>query len=264
MEWAWRPLIDANPDVHFAWHSDAPVFGEPLPMANIYGFITRRQYRADGTVCGPAPWAADDVLTIDEVAPMMTIEAAYAIRRDQELGSLEPGKLADVIILPDNPLEADPETIRETQVLMTMVGGKVAWCAPGAEGFCPGADGVVVSDETSAGSPPFGYIDFPSSDQTLSGVINIEGWTLDEDGAIERVEIILDDTYIGDAVYGSARPDVANDYPGREGSPNFGYAYQLDTSAFSNGVHTLSVRAIGPAGDEGLLIPEMLAFTIEN
>ena len=262
MEWAWRPLIDANPKVHFAWHSDAPVFGDPLPMANIYGFLTRRQYREDGTLCEPAPWAADDLLTIEEVLPMMTIEAAYAIRRNEEIGSLEPGKLADLIVLPVNPLTADPETIRETQVLMTMVGGKIEWCFPGAEAFCPGQSAIAT--ETGESSLPFGYLDFPSPGQTLSGTFFIEGWSLDDDGPIDRVKIYLDGKYIGEAEYGIARPDVANVYPGREKSPDFGYSYPLDTTKFSNGPHTLTIRAVGPAGDEGLMIPEILNFDIEN
>lgn len=262
MEWAWRPLIDANPNVHFAWHSDAPVFGNPLPMENIYGFLTRRQYREDGSVCEPTPWAADDLLTIDEVLPMMTIEAAYAIRRNEEIGSLEPGKLADLIVLPINLLTADPESIRETQILMTMVAGKVEWCLPGSEAFCPGqADTATEPGDLSL---PFGYLDFPFPGQTLSGTFFVEGWSLDEDGPIDRVEVYLDDEYIGEAEYGIARPDVANVYPGRDGSPDFGYSYLLDTTKHTNGPHTLSIHAFGPAGDEGLMIPEILNFNIEN
>jgi predicted amidohydrolase YtcJ len=53
------------------------------------------------------------------------------------LGTLEPGKYADLIILSDNPLGDDPESLLTTQILMTMVGGNVALCAPGDEALCP-------------------------------------------------------------------------------------------------------------------------------
>ena len=138
MEWAYRKLVDANPDVHFAWHSDSPAISPlPEPMKNIFGFVTRREQKEDGTFCEPPDWGADDLLTIDEALEFMTIGSAYAIRRDHEIGSLEAGKLADVIILSDNPTKVDDEAILDIQVLMTMVGGKVAYCMPEYSQFCP-------------------------------------------------------------------------------------------------------------------------------
>jgi predicted amidohydrolase YtcJ len=146
-EWRWRSLIDANPEVHFAWHADAPPLGDPSPMRNLHGFVTRRDlgdYGAsgplltgDGTVCEPPDWASDDLLRVEEALPMMTIESAYSILRDDELGSLEAGKLADLIILSENPLQVDDDTLPGIQVLMTMVGGNTEHCAPGYEGLCP-------------------------------------------------------------------------------------------------------------------------------
>jgi predicted amidohydrolase YtcJ len=136
-EWRWRSLLDANPEVHFAWHSDVPAMSEPDPMINIYSFLTRREFRDDGTICEPPEWALDDVLTVEEVLPIMTIEGAYALLRDNEIGSLEVGKLADLIILSDNPLLVSTDDILNIDVLMTMVGGSVEYCAPGFENYCP-------------------------------------------------------------------------------------------------------------------------------
>ena len=68
---------------------------------------------------------------------MMTIHAAYALFRDDEVGSLEPGKYADLIVLSDNPLAAAPEEIPGMAVWMTMVGGRTAHCAAGQEALCP-------------------------------------------------------------------------------------------------------------------------------
>ena len=136
-EWRWRALIDENPTAHIAWHSDAPVLGPQDPFLQLYGFMTRIQVREDGSVCEPPDWAITDLLTVEEALPMMTIEAAYALRRESEIGSLKAGKLADLIVLSDNPLEVDHEAILDIQVLMTMVGGNVEYCAQGHEEICP-------------------------------------------------------------------------------------------------------------------------------
>jgi predicted amidohydrolase YtcJ len=135
-EWRWRSLLDTNPDVHFAWHSDAPL-GRPNTMENIHSFVTRLDYREDGSTCEPPAWAADDILTVEEVLPLMTIEAAYALLRDHEIGSLKTGKLADLIILSDNPLDVSTEKLREIPVLLTMVGGNVVYCMGGHGDVCP-------------------------------------------------------------------------------------------------------------------------------
>jgi predicted amidohydrolase YtcJ len=136
-EWRWRPLIDSNPGAHIAWHADSPPMGAEDPMLSLFGFVTRQQRREDGTFCDPPAWAANDLLTVEEALPMMTIEGAYVLGRDDEIGSLKAGKLADMIILSDDPLEVDPHDILNIQTLMTMVGGKVEYCAQGSEVFCP-------------------------------------------------------------------------------------------------------------------------------
>lgn len=136
-EWRWRDLIDENPDVHIAWHADYPPIGPGDPMRHLHGFVTRVETLADGTVCLPPDWAADDLLTVEEALPMMTIESAYALLREDEIGSLKSGKLADLIILSDNPLVVDHERIPDIQVLMTMVGGRVEHLAPGQDALSP-------------------------------------------------------------------------------------------------------------------------------
>ncbi|MGD8457350.1 MAG: amidohydrolase family protein [Anaerolineales bacterium] len=136
-EWRWRSLMDANPDVHFAWHSDAPIFGDPWPMMHLHGFVTRKQLNEDGSICEPPDWSVDDVLTVEEALPLMTIESAYSILREDEIGSLKAGKLADLIILSDNPLVIGAQdALLDVQVLMTMVGGKVEYCAGGYQVLC--------------------------------------------------------------------------------------------------------------------------------
>jgi predicted amidohydrolase YtcJ len=99
--------------------------------------MTCKQELEDGSIFEPQDWAADDLITVEEALPIMTIESAYALLRDDEPGSLVTGKLADLVILSANPLEIDSDDIPDIQVLMTMVGGKVEHCAPGHESLCP-------------------------------------------------------------------------------------------------------------------------------
>jgi predicted amidohydrolase YtcJ len=73
---------------------------------------------AAGRVIGPAErLAARDALAL------YTTNAAFAMHRETEIGSLEPGKLADFTVLDRNPLHVDPEQITGIQVLATVVNG---------------------------------------------------------------------------------------------------------------------------------------------
>ncbi|MFC1909195.1 amidohydrolase family protein [Chloroflexota bacterium] len=60
-----------------------------------------------------------------EALRMMTIDAAYALFMEEKIGSLKPGKFADLIILSDNPLTVDPNSLIDFKVLMTKIGGRV-------------------------------------------------------------------------------------------------------------------------------------------
>jgi predicted amidohydrolase YtcJ len=57
----------------------------------------------------------------------VTIDAAYELHQDDATGSIEVGKVADLIVLDRNPLKVAPEEIAKTQVLETVVGGKVVY-----------------------------------------------------------------------------------------------------------------------------------------
>jgi len=137
-EWRWRDLMQANPTVHFAWHGDAPPVGPLQPLLHLYAMVSSHEVSADGlTICDTPAWLAREVFTPAEALRLMTIDAAYALFRDDEVGSLRAGKYADLIILSGNPLTVQPEAIKDIQVLTTLVGGAVEHCAPGWEDLCP-------------------------------------------------------------------------------------------------------------------------------
>jgi predicted amidohydrolase YtcJ len=135
-EWPWRALREANPGLPIAWHSDHP-FLTTNPFIHLFGFVTRTDVYQNYTC--PAPeWLRDDTLTVEQALAVMTREAAYALFRETEVGSLEPGKYADVIVVSGNPLTTPADDLRRLSVLATLVGGRVEFCNPRNPELCPG------------------------------------------------------------------------------------------------------------------------------
>ena len=66
-------------------------------------------------------------LTLEQAIEAYTMGVAYAGRREKTEGSIEPGKLADLIIVDQNLFQIDPHRIGQTKVMLTMVGGKVIY-----------------------------------------------------------------------------------------------------------------------------------------
>jgi predicted amidohydrolase YtcJ len=136
--WEWRTnsLIQSNPGLHVAWHSDYP-YHSLIPMDHLFGFVTRYDVGKFGQTCPPPDYLASDTLPVEDALKIMTIEGAYALRREEQVGSLQPGKFADVVILSADPRSVPTMEIKKVDVLMTMVGGQVEWCAKGYEHLCP-------------------------------------------------------------------------------------------------------------------------------
>jgi predicted amidohydrolase YtcJ len=92
--------------------SDSPV--EPIsPLLGIWAAVTRRS-------------SPEERLTVDEALRLYTINAAFASFEEDIKGSIESGKLADLIILSQDPHEVSPEKIKDIEVEMTIVGGQIA------------------------------------------------------------------------------------------------------------------------------------------
>jgi predicted amidohydrolase YtcJ len=137
-EWAANRYALPGSGVHayletdFGWTADPD---DPLalrisnPMIHLYGLVTHRQLYADG-VCLPAPWLARHEIPVEQALLMMTYEPAFAVSQEDVLGTLEPGKYADLIILSENPLTIDPNALKDLEVWMTMVAGQVEYNPP--------------------------------------------------------------------------------------------------------------------------------------
>jgi predicted amidohydrolase YtcJ len=187
-DWPWRALVDANPDLPIAWQADYPIFENLSPVYHMWGMVTRRQANADGSICEPPDWLAAGALRIEEVLPMMTIHAAYASFSDDMVGSIAEGKLADLVILSDDPLTLESDALKDIQVLMTMIDGKVEYCAAGSESLCPSQPSVpppsaegpspqasATGSASQPGNPPSNAIDGDRETAWISGA-DAEQW----------------------------------------------------------------------------------------
>ncbi len=119
--YAWRSLLDAGTVLAFG--SDCPV--EDLnPFLGIHAAVTRT--RPDG-YAGPQGWHPEQRITVQEAVRAYTRGAACAVGLEQWLGSLSPGKWADLVVLDRDIFTCDPPAIAETEVKGTMVGGRWVW-----------------------------------------------------------------------------------------------------------------------------------------
>jgi predicted amidohydrolase YtcJ len=99
------------------------------PFEAIEHAITRREFK------GAPPLDPDEAVTLQDMIDAYTINAASALNAEHNSGSLEPGKLADLVVLDRDIYAVDPADLHETKVLATWLDGKPVFTAPGfAEG----------------------------------------------------------------------------------------------------------------------------------
>ncbi len=115
--YAFRSLIDSGATVAFGsdWYV-APA----TPLEGIYAAVTRRTL--DGK--NPDGWIPEQKITVEEALRGYTINGAYASFEEDIKGTLEPGKLADFVILDHDITAIDPVKIWDEKVEQTWVGGK--------------------------------------------------------------------------------------------------------------------------------------------
>jgi predicted amidohydrolase YtcJ len=118
--YVWRKLLAAG--ARIAAGSDFPV-EEPNPMFGFYAAITRQ----DRSGNPPGGWAPGERLTREEALRAFTIDAAYAAHAETMVGSLEAGKLADLVMLSHDVMRVPPAEILTTTVRMTVVAGEVVY-----------------------------------------------------------------------------------------------------------------------------------------
>lgn len=105
--------------LHATSHTDAPV-ALPNLMQVVWATVNRTS--RSGTVIGP-----DERVTPYEAMKMVTIWGAEQFGEQATKGSIKEGKLADLVVLSDNPITMDPAKINQVQVLETIKEGKTVW-----------------------------------------------------------------------------------------------------------------------------------------
>jgi hypothetical protein len=118
--YAWRKLLDAGARVLNG--TDAPV--EDLsPIQNFHATVTRQ----DASGRPPGGFDPDQKLTRTEALRTMTLDAAYGSFAEREKGSIEPGKLADLVVLSQDILSVPDDRLMQTRVEMTILDGRVLY-----------------------------------------------------------------------------------------------------------------------------------------
>lgn len=111
-----------------AFGSDCPVERFD-PLLGIHAAVTRR--RPDGSP-GPDGWQPQERLTVEEAVRAFTLGNAYAAGLEGQLGTITPGKLADLVVLSDDIFAIDPMAIPSVRVLGTFFGGRLVYAHPRA------------------------------------------------------------------------------------------------------------------------------------
>ena len=115
--YVWQKLLKSGAII--AAGSDFPV-EEPNPMFGFYAAVTRQ----DRSGNPPGGWIPDQRMSRAEALKALTLDAAYAAHAETLLGSLEPGKLADLVILSADIMRVPAAEILTTTVRMTIIGGE--------------------------------------------------------------------------------------------------------------------------------------------
>jgi hypothetical protein len=139
----WQSLQRGGATLAFS--SDWPCTWPPSPFVAIQQTVTRQVWRSPDTVniagdpldgaaqggarATGAVYVPDERITVDDAVRAFTLGSAYAAFSDDRVGTLEVGKLADLAVLSQDIFSADPLSIGNTRVTLTMVGGKIVFRA---------------------------------------------------------------------------------------------------------------------------------------
>ena len=130
----WRDLVES--DVRTIGGTDMPwlVLGlkdsaDELPHGSPVEAVHQAVTRQSPLGRPPEDWQLAQRLTVDQALRLFTIDAAYGTFEEDVKGSLAVGKYADLVVLSDDPTTVATDSLPDVQVLVTVVGGQVEYCA---------------------------------------------------------------------------------------------------------------------------------------
>ena len=118
--YAWQSVLKSG--ARLAFGTDFPV-ENPNPFPGLAAAISRQDMNGEP----PGGWIPSERLSFAQALAAYTRGAAYAGFAEDRIGSLEPGKWADFVIVDRDPSTADQQSLGRTQVLQTWIGGKKLW-----------------------------------------------------------------------------------------------------------------------------------------
>ncbi len=125
--YAWKSLLNANAKIAFG--TDWPV--EPLnPVEGLYAAVTRKDRKGepgDG-------WFPEEKISMEKAIELYTLESACASFEENIKGSIEKGKLADIVVLSQDLFEIPEDKIMDTKVVYTIIGGKIIYSSIAGSG----------------------------------------------------------------------------------------------------------------------------------
>jgi hypothetical protein len=142
---------------------DAPVSPSPTILGLVDAAVNRRT--ASGRVIGPA-----ERISPYDALRAVTVMAAYQIKEEKSKGSLEPGKLADLVIIERNPLKVDPGRIGTIRVLETIKEGQLVYRISAKElASIPAPSAIRPEAPHNHGDPLASPKPLPASDRDTMG-----------------------------------------------------------------------------------------------
>ncbi len=123
--YAFKTLLDGGAVLAFGsdWPGTSAAEYPINPMLGLYAAITRQTISGDPE----GGWFADERISLEEALRAYTYNGAYSTFEEALKGSISVGKLADLAVLDNNLFEIAPEDILSTEVIMTIVGGRVVY-----------------------------------------------------------------------------------------------------------------------------------------
>ena len=116
---AYRSFADAG--IRAAAGSDFSP-GPFAPLMGMQGMVTRKGWNGE-------IWGANQRISVDEALQVLTINGAYASYEEAIKGSITPGKLADYVVLAEDPHVVDPDKIKDIEIVRTVTGGNTVYQA---------------------------------------------------------------------------------------------------------------------------------------
>jgi predicted amidohydrolase YtcJ len=118
--YAWKSMLDSGMAV--SGSACSPV--EPFDVLENIQYAVTREKLSGGPAGG---WIPEEKLSVEEAIRLFTVNGAYASYEEDMKGTIEVGKLADMVVLTDSPLEVSPYAIKDIRVDCTILGGRIVY-----------------------------------------------------------------------------------------------------------------------------------------